>query len=808
MARQARAQKPQGKTSGPDFQAPPWPVSTTTCRHCANPVPANRSDCFCCAGCAAVHHLLEREELAHFYELRGDQVMAPVSPHLLQPRDDGWLRNLAANLPEGTTLRLAIQGISCLGCVWLLERVFARSQGARRIVIDSIRAELEIQADFNRFDLTAFAREIQAFGYLLGPAQENGAQESSRSMEQLQQRMGLCGAFAMNAMAFSLPAYFGMPANFAFAGWFDLIAATSASASLMVGGSYFAARAWQSLRAGVLHIDTPIALGIIAAYAGSMIGWLADEPGLKYFDFVATFIFLMLAGRWVQQAAVQRHQRRLMRDSSVATSVAVEGFQEPVALGDLQIGQRIEIPQGQAIPTAARLLDPEASISMEWISGESAPIRKTLGQLLNSGALNIGSRPLRAEILESWPNSTLHQLLKARRQVHWRDEGLEHLLAVYLKTVILIAVLGLGWWWMKDRHGLTALQVAISVLVVSCPCALGVALPLAEELACRQAERIGVFVRQLGLWKKLLRLRCVAFDKTGTLTTENPRLRQPELLQGLSDNAKQVLRTMITGNLHPISRSLFDELGPGATRSDCSLQERVGEGIWLTEPNGLQWVLQRGVDGQGTQLLCGGQNLTTLHFDETLRPQAQSELQTLQKLGLGVFVLSGDQPQRVAQMAERLGLGSSQAMGAMSPAQKAAWLRANTNHDALFLGDGANDSLAFDAALCAGSPVSGRSFLEQKADFYFLGSHLGFVSELLRVAQRHRRATRLVFAFSVSYNAVTVAAGLAGMLSPLAAAVLMPLSSLITLGLVRLSFAQPRAGRRESPALQLAAKPA
>ena len=782
-------------------------MPTTTCRHCANPVPADRNDAFCCAGCAAVHQLLEREGLGHFYDLRGDQTLAPVNPQHLQPRDESWLLKLAAEVPPGQALRLSLQGVSCLGCVWLLERLFARCEGAGRLVIDPLRGELELLADFNRFDLLQFAREIQGFGYLLGPAEAGASQEAATGLRQLQQRMGLCGAFAMNAMAFSLPAYFGMPAQFAFASWFDLIAAVSATLSLLIGGSYFISRAWKSMRAGVLHIDTPIALGILAAYAGSLLGWLNAQAGLKYFDFVATFIFLMLAGRWAQQAAVLRNQRRLMRDASVAGFFSVKGKAEPVAVEDLRLGDLIVVKPGQALPVACRLRDQDAAISLEWISGESLPLHKQAGQLLLSGALNIGNQSLQAEVLEPWSRSTLHHLLEARRQVTWRDESLERLLVIYLRSVLLIAVLGFLWWCWRGHGWLAALQVMISIFVVSCPCALGVALPLAEELACREAEKSGVFVRQLGLWKKLLRLRHVVFDKTGTLTSENPRLRDPGELDALDDLAQAALRTMVTGNLHPISRSLFDALGPGATLPSAVVEERIGEGLWLTDHEGQQWALCRDPKGQGTLLLCDGQALATLHFDEVLRAQAAAEVRALKHLGLKVQILSGDQQERVNPIARRLDLDDAQAIGCMSPADKAAWLREHTQQDGLFLGDGANDSLAFDDALCAGSPVSGRSFLEQKADFYFLGNHLGFVCELLRTARTHRLASRRVFAFSVSYNALTVVAGLCGMLSPLAAAVLMPLSSLATLGIVGLTFRKGRGQRIAANATHLMAQP-
>jgi Cu2+-exporting ATPase len=200
-----------------------------------------------------------------------------------------------------------------MACIWLIERIFGK-MGGMSIDVDISRGELRMVWLPGQFQPVEFALELQRFGYLLGVARANDGTPVDNSLER---RTGLCGAFAMNAMAFSLPAYFGMPADFPFASWFDLVAAVSATLALLMGGSYFAQRAWHALRVGVLHIDTPITLGILAAYAGSLIGWMSGEQGLKYFDFVAMFIFLMLGGRLVQQMAVARNRRRLLRDPSI-----------------------------------------------------------------------------------------------------------------------------------------------------------------------------------------------------------------------------------------------------------------------------------------------------------------------------------------------------------------------------------------------------------------------------------------------------------------------------------------------------------
>lgn len=770
----------------------------STCKHCGSPVPGGRADGFCCAGCAYVHDLLHSRGLDHFYDLKGGKSLPPVAPQALRERDYEWLAQLAAHAAAGrqgqpAELRLALQGISCVGCVWLIEKLFSRHAGGLRVNVDVVHGDLTLTFAPGLFDAPAFARELQSFGYLVGPPHEGGGGER-RQASGLERRMGVCGAFAMNAMAFSLPAYFGMPADFAFASWFDMIAAASATLAMLVGGSYFIEKAWRSLQARALHIDTPIALGIIAAYLGSMGGWLAGVEGLKYFDFVAIFIFLMLAGRWAQQAAVERNRRKLMRDTSIPGAVTFLEDEKPRLLSALQPGVRFRLKPGQSVPVSARLLSPAASVSLEWINGESESLQRAQGQMLPSGALNIGTRALEVEALEAWTESTLHRLLEARKPGEFRDLRLERLLRWYLGIVILTGLAGgLAWWW--SGAGIArALQVMISIFVVSCPCALGVAIPLAEELAASRAERRGVFVRSLALWKRLLRVRRVIFDKTGTLTLENPVLENPAALATLDPQARAALRTLVTGNLHPVSRSLFDALGPGENAPGSEVTELIGHGLAFTDTTGTPWSLQR-APGADACLLRDGVPLSGFRFRDELRGESVEEVQNLRRAGLHIHILSGDRPEKVARIAARLGLDDSHWQARLTPEEKAAWVARHDRGDTLYIGDGANDSLAFDAALCAGSPVGGRSFLEQKADFFFLGHSLRFVSALRRIARVHQRATRRVFAFSVAYNIATVAAGLMGHLSPLAAAILMPLSSVVTLSLVALTFR-----REESPA--------
>ncbi|HSI64539.1 MAG TPA: heavy metal translocating P-type ATPase metal-binding domain-containing protein [Candidatus Saccharimonadia bacterium] len=780
----------------------------SACIHCGTPVPTNASDArFCCAGCAYVHELLQSEGLEKFYQLRGAQPLIPVSVQALRERDHAWLAEAAAaaegkaaSTDDGLAkLDLSVQGMSCLGCVWLIEKVHQQQEGSGRVTIHPSRGELTLEWTRSAFSPAEFAVSLQRFGYLLGPKDDT---RHASVADSLLKRVGLCGAFAMNAMAFTLPSYLGMAPDFMFAGWFDLVAACSATLALLVGGSYFAEKSWRALQHGVLHIDTPITLGIGAAWLGAMAGWATGMQGLKYFDFVATFVFLMLAGRWLQQSAVERNSRRMLKGAVVAEHVTVclpDGSSTTKPLRDVQPEDTLRLKQGELCPVRARLQSPSVALSLEWINGESAASERAEGQMVPSGSLIVSSRPVDVIAMEGWEGSLLQRLITSDRAEHETSPFVGALLRWYLVCVVIIGIAGAVIWLVMGAGIATALQVMISVFVVSCPCALGVAAPFADDLAASKLQALGVFVRASFLWQRLVRVRRIMFDKTGTLTAEHPALKNPQVLQTLDATSRHALRHLVSTSLHPVSRSLYDSLGPitttAATAEDSpNVEEVVGMGLMQHLADGTVYALGRPgwITPANTSAIAAdvlftrdGITLAGFEFQDRLRPATRAAVDALRQSGYQVEMLSGDRREKVALIAEQLGLPANCWHAGMTPDEKAAMVRHEGAAQTLFIGDGANDSLAFDEAMCAGSPVTGKNFLEHKADFYFLGNSLRFVPALLAVAHRRMLAVRCVFAFALLYNASAIALALAGMMSPLLAAVLMPASSMITLVLAR-----------------------
>ncbi len=767
------------------------PGATTACRHCGAPLldAALRESGFCCAGCSYVHRLVHEHGLAGYYRIK-DTVTAPVDPVVFQPRDYAWLEVAQAEAEKSggvPGLALSLQGISCAGCVWLIERLFQQQPGARDIMVNPQFGQMRLTWIPGQCSLAGFARRLQAFNYLVGPADAAGGEPESRG---LARRIGLATAFAMNVMLFTLPVYFGMEATFEYARLFGHLSMAFGTLSLLTGGGYFIARAVQGLRLGLLHIDLPISIGIVGAYLGSLYGWLTHNEAFIYFDFVSGFILLMLLGRWAQVAAVERNRRRLLARQPAPPLLEMtspDGTVRTVPPAQLPVGATYRVASGQTVPVESVLLAASATFSLASINGEAEPRLFVAGGRVPAGAVNVSLAATGLRATEAWEDSLLAKLQQAGEGAGYRHRFLERIIQGYLIGILGIAALaGVGWWF-ATGDVLRTWSVVTAVLVVSCPCAIGLAFPLAEEMAGVALRRHGVFVRRGDLWARLDRVRRVIFDKTGTLTLETPVLANPAGLAALDDSARAALHALVAGNAHPVSQCLLENLlARGAPPPLAGMvEESVGDGVELGA-----WSLGRAGwrdDGpaDGTTVLArDGEGLARFHFRDAARPDAAAELAALHARGLGLHILSGDAPAKVAALARDLGLPAAAAQGGYSPEAKADWFERHDRRDTLMLGDGANDSLAFDRAFCRGTPVIHRGVLGQKADFYYLGRGLAGIRALFEVNAVRRRAQIWILVFSVAYNLTAVGLAVSGHINPLVAAILMPVNSLLTLAIV------------------------
>jgi Cu2+-exporting ATPase len=607
----------------------------------------------------------------------------------------------------------------------------------------------------------------------------------------------------MNAMMFAFSYYFGLdlkdPEVYGLFRWISFGLATLA---VLVGGPVFFKAAFAGLKNHVLHLDLPIALGILLAYGGSVY-WFVARGDHSYFDTVTIFITLMLLGRWLQERAITRNRRFLLKAEGIeklqVRKLEGEKLLNVPAL-NLEPGDRILGLPGDLVPVDAVVLNEGGLFSLDWIAGESEPRRFVQGDEVPAGSFVRDQRPQQLEVRRGVKESGLLRLLRPETSPFSDSEGQGFwglLSRVYVLGVLSLALLGAGLWTLLDPS--RSLDVAISILVVTCPCALGLAIPLGFDLGMARLRRKGIFVRSGDLLDRISSLKRVFFDKTGTLTwgglLANPLT--PLASQEGETFPWAILYSMARSSLHPVSAAI-SEVVPEEDRRflpDLKVEERFGEGL-LTMVDGREYRLGRpgfAGEGEGDSLFsCEEKVIARFRVEEDLRPGYEAALEALRRKGIEVWILSGDQPSKVKAAAQKLGISSERALGGLRPEAKAELVAKLDQGHGLMLGDGLNDALAFREATAAGTPAIDRPVLPEACDFFYLGGGGSAVSDLHQVAGLYRQIVHWNLWAAGIYNGVAVTLCLMGLMSPLLCAILMPASSLVLLGRTWAKMHEPR----------------
>ncbi|NOK02876.1 MULTISPECIES: heavy metal translocating P-type ATPase [Myxococcus] len=839
------------------------PASTTSepapaaCLHCGSPVPpGGAARDFCCVGCEAVHGLLVEQGLTRYYQLA--QGKTAPAPEPRKERAFAWLEPLmsrAESIPGPLcSLELDVQGIHCAACVWLMNELFRRQPGGAGLTVDPALGKVRMLWRRGAFDVAEFLRGVEGFGYLFGPSRKR----LERTSLDLPIRLGICAALSMNVMLFSVSFYVGLtPEDGDVFRLFTRLSLWLSSAVVVVGGWPFFRSALQGLRRGVLHLDLPIALGILLVFGMSLAQARGGRGDLAYFDTLNTFVTLMLVGRWLQQRVLERNRRFLLDDDG-AEGLFVrreEGARlATVRAAEVADGDVLVIAPGDLVPVDAVLLDSGARVSTDWITGEPGERAVGQGGALPAGAFNAGREAVRVQAKQAFTDSPLVALLR-RAPTEAGGPALhtrfwDRVSRRWVVTVLFVSALGLALWWPAGPD--KALEVAVALLVVTCPCAIGIATPLAYELVQARLRRGGFFIRSTDLLDRLPRVRKVLFDKTGTLTLGRLELVDRAAVAGLTPASRDIAFDLVSRSNHPASRCLAAALAREGARfnSEARVSELAGHGLELNR-EGVRWRLGRAdwatealavdtgqPDGEPTdgasrawgspasrhsrpsgrvEVLLSGSGLAAgpvltrdgvpvafFQLRESVRPDARREVQALQGEGREVWLISGDSQGRVNDMAAALGIPTQRTLSGQRPEDKAEAVAKLDAADTLYLGDGVNDSLAFERALCAGTPAIDRPVMPGKSDFFLLGEGLGAIREALRLSARLRQVVRRLLALAVGYNVVAVAVCLAGWMTPLRAAVAMPATSLATVLFTVwwLSASRERAAASPTPPLR------
>jgi len=704
----------------------------------------------------------------------------------------------------------ALQGMYCAACSGVIEAALQALPGVMRVEVNAASRRAQVRWNPSQVRLSQMIAAVEAAGYRALPAQHEALRVAlQREARQALWRLFVAGFCMMQVMMLVTPAYVAAPGEIApdleallrWAAW-----VLSLPVLLFSAGPFFTG-AWHALRRRRMGMDVPVALGIAITFiAGTAVTFDPSGPFGRevYLDSMTMFITFLLAGRWLESRARARSTEALdellQRMPDSVERIDDDGRGETVLASRLRVGDRVRVALGQAFPGDGELVAGNTQVDEAMLSGESRPVERGVGEAVVGGTVNVGM-PVLVRLSCVGEGTRYRQIVDlVQRALAERPQMLrtaDRLAGPFLWGVLVMAALAAAVWSVIDPS--RALWVAVSVLIVTCPCALSLAAPAALLSAAGALARRGVLVQRLDALETLARTDTACLDKTGTLTQDRLVLAHIGIHEGASRGVMLSRAASLAAlSRHPLSRALTQAL-PAPQGVWCAVREVAGQGIQARDTQGRLWQLGSpawvGVQASAgrpivafAQVAGRPEDVAIFEFDEALRADAGQALQQLHAQGVEVRLLSGDSQASVDVVARRLNI--SQAQGAATPEGKLAALGAlqAEGHCVLMVGDGVNDGPVLARADVSFALAHGSALAQQRSDFIVLGSRLAEVPATRALAQRTVSVMRQNLLWALLYNAACVPLALAGLLPPWAAGAGMAVSSLVVvLNALRLS---------------------
>lgn len=807
------------------------------CKHCNLVVPpgvieAENADQFCCHGCETAYSIIHTCGLERYYELRqqlDDRAPAPGTDRTYNDFDDETFRRLhTRQIGVVTRCELFLHGVHCSACLWLIERLPRMVNGLIEARLDLRRGIVDLAWDDRVVKLSHIARTLASIGYPPQPARDRKSR-ANRVAEDRRQlvRLAAAGAIAANVMLFALALYAGIfdamePSHRTMFRWLSMVLTVL---SLVWPGAVFFKSSWAAIRTRTPHIDVPIALALFAGGAWSVFTTIKGS-GEIYFDTVSVLVFALLAGRFFQS----RQQRASADDVELLFSLTpssahrVEGdTTRDVPIESLQPGDVVQVLAGDSMPCDGEVDSGESLVDESLLSGESRPVRVAAGNNVAAGTLNI-SAELFVRVQTVGEETRVGQLMRLVADGAQRKAPIVRFADVvgawFTLGMLALAAVTLGLWlWLEPLH---AVDHAVALLVVTCPCALGLATPIVITIATGRAARRGMLIKGGDVIQSLSKPGVMILDKTGTLTTGGLAV----VAWHGDDSVRAMVYAVESTSNHPVAKALARDLAdPCATQVRVTSTNQVlGCGIEAVASGrrvvigSLSFVstlarvtlehadLARRWAAEGiTPILVAvdGVSVALAALGDGVRPEARATLDELRRRGWQLRIASGDHQDVVTRVGSALGFTLEDCLGGLSPEAKLtlverikATLQPRSGRRLVMVGDGVNDAAALAAADVGIAVHGGAEASLAACDVYLSRPGIGSILELLDGCARSMNVIRRNLWVSLFYNTIAAGIAVAGLLNPLIAAVVMPISSLsaLAVSLKSRTFADLRRG--------------
>jgi len=763
---------------------------------------------FCCNGCQGVYHLLKDDGLESFYEKIGNNTIAPP----LQVESDSSSFDLESfkeryikTTQEGfSSVDLVIEGIHCAACIWLNEKVLADTEGIVEASINFTNNKAKIIWDEETIPLSRVIDTIRSIGYNAYPYDRSAEDiKATKNKKDYFMRMAIAIFASMNIMMIDIAKY---------AGFFQGMKAETlhlvhiaefifATPVLFYSGWIFFRGAYYGLKNRIVNMDLLVSAGATLTYIYSLYV-LFGGRGHSYFDSVAMIITFVLVGKYLEvigkKNAVDTMDKIRSQIPHEATIVK-DGVKKVVPLDAIEVGDILEVKRGEKATVDGVLIGSKATFDESSLTGESLPVEKQEGDTIYSGTINVG-KVIRYTATKNYANSTLSNIvnlledaLSSKPQI---EETTNELSKYFSITILLLSLITfVGWYWMGGDFE-EALIVAISVIVIACPCALALATPIASLIGISWAAEKGLLFKEAKFIETFAKADTVVLDKTGTITEGKLQVKQ---VTGEADlDHMALLYALSEGSTHPVSMAIkhyVQEHYPDIPSIELQEIEQIeGRGVCAYYNNkkllgGNTLLLQdQGIDLSFESIytvyhfVVDNKVLLSFELDDNLKEGVEALISYLKEIDVEVIMATGDNHAVAKRVAEEIGLQNYQAE--LSPIDKANFIEAlkSEGNVVVMVGDGINDALALSHADVAIAMGSGADVALAVSDVVLLNNSLKAIKDSFVISRRTFQFIKQNLALSLVYNVITIPIAMAGYVIPLVAALSMSLSSLMVVG--------------------------
>ncbi len=802
-------------------------AAPVACSHCTLPVPTglieqDAEHQFCCGACRAVWDAIHGCGLEHYYDLQKRQntqgQRAQTTDRKYEEFEDPAFTDLyCKDLGNGIqSAEVFLQGVHCIACVWLIEKLPELEPGVLEARLDFGRSMVHLTWNSHEISLSTLAKALDRLGYIPHPAKGAGARQARRLEDRaFLVRIAIAGALTGNAMILAVSLYFGDNSGIEeqYSTLFRWVSMGLAAGALYWPGRVFFRGALVALRTRTRHLDLPITLGLTAAMLTSTVNTIRGS-GEIYFDTITVLVFLLLCGRWIQhrqQRAATDAVELLYSLTPARARIWEAGTTRDVSIDAINAGSIVEVRAEESFPADGDIVEGQTSIDQSILTGESRPVEVGMGSQVSAGSVNLASRVL-VRVEAAGAETRVGKLMTLVENAALRRAPIvmaaDRVAGWFVVAVISLAVLTLGIWLMIVPN--EAVGHALALLIVTCPCALGLATPLAVTAAVGRAARRGIMIKGGEVLERLAHPGTILLDKTGTITEGKHKLIRWEG----DDSVKPMVAAIEATSSHPVAIALTAALSPpspsGAGISPASptaITQSQGKGITGTIANhrydigSAPFILDRlGAASEPwvreaiTQAAANAHTPIVIARDsvvvavaslgDAIRPDAAGAVAKLRADGWRVRILSGDEPAVVCAVGAQLDIDPTDALGGTSPEAKVqAVEEALREGPVVMVGDGVNDAAALARATIGVAVSGGAEASLAAADVYMQRPGLMPIVELCRGSKLAVRAIHTNLAVSLGYNAIAATLAIFGLINALVAAVLMPLSGLTVLAL-------------------------